>query len=617
MQNWLLRPKVLWAVMLTMVLIGNGKCKDIQKRYDGKREIDTVQLATDNNRISVEEGLFARKIGEAGIIHHYDRINIIVRIPEFISTDEVVMGLADCMMAGSQMSDAFEGLKRQKEKFVAERVGVLKEYSMETEPTKGQKVKVGKRKRSVLSWLGIIGGVAYSTFLGGLSEIQIRKLNTHLAETQGEIKMIANKLNDLKKSQVIFEEKTVGVIKEVTESWLTMYDYMQCTTSLALAVLNGKINFITYKSIVDNLLFPALSGRNQVLLTSKILDITTLHQVVTKHPIFENSEFGANPALLYSTSYLSLVGVNDQLTVAHLVLEFPVLKRNSYYPLFELKQVGLHIRDNQCTYFDIPENVIMMSEELRKLDLQTCNRHNKLFLCPDHVLSYLPSCYQQTNYTCHQEQRRCDQSLEYVRTDTGVLFRTNSKEEVYYKDMEMKIRAIKTSRFDTAYIPWSKAEWVQVENTTLFSPGVEVEEILITNYQTKLNFSETDLTMGEIAGTLNAVAKKYGTNLTELLKDSLSSKAGEKEVTIKGNLRTLYILVGLLYVAPIVMLIKIILTVSGRKWGGWGRYTRANRNYPAPREVEMVTQGPGMIDNVLYDTISHSEIGARRCLSVT
>ena len=101
------------------------------------------------NRISVEEGIFSRKIGKVGIVTHYDRISIIVKIPKFIVANKVYVGIRGCLEFPDEAYAAFQNLGKQKEEFVKDRLEVLKEYNNQEEPH--------KEKRSVWSWLGIIG----------------------------------------------------------------------------------------------------------------------------------------------------------------------------------------------------------------------------------------------------------------------------------------------------------------------------------------------------------------------------------------------------------------------------------------------------------------------------
>ena len=589
-----LEHRMMMMLMMTM-MAGRGEAVNTEKEMD--------------NRVAVKEGIFARKIGDVAMISHYDRINVILRIPEFVQLDILDLNTQSCLQRNKNLLWAFKDLQNQKKDFVTERLKVLKEYSVENEGSDGVEKKENKRsvkkemvrtdttradgynsgngrgytydgkieemgkgeghisKRSIGTWLGVIGNMLYSTFLGGLSEIQIRRLNEHVKETGKEVEVMAKKLEGLRSSQVLFEEKTVGIIREVSKAWLASYTALECRMDMSLSILDGKMNFQAYTQLIDNILYPALSGRNQVLLTSKMIDITTLDDIVKAHPVFATSEFGKNPALLYSTSYMSLVGVNAELTMAHLVLEFPVLHIKARYPLFELKQVGLHLKKEVCLYFGIPGNVAEIEGKLREVDISNCNRHHSFFLCPDHVLSYIPACYQQEKFSCTQYSKKCLGSFEYIRTDTGVLFRSNAREDIYFKNKDGKIREISPSKFDTAYIEWDDASMIQVENTTLWSPGVDVASITVSSFGTVINFTESDMTAGEITEVANRLVKQYGDNLYKLMDTSYAGL--ELQTAMKKdngwNFCLIYVLLSVVY---LTLGITLWIRVLRDRWYG-------------------------------------------------
>ena len=522
------------CLVLVIGLIALGIGEDI----DGKEE---------RNRISVEEGIFSRKIGKVGIVTHYDRISIVVKIPKFVVTNKIYVGIRGCLEFPDEAWAAFRDLGKQKEEFVKDRLEVLKEYSIQEESQRD--------RRSVLSWLGVIGNAAYTTLVGGLTEGQIRRLNSHLKETQEEVGNMAKTMEKLENQQIIFEKKTLGVITELSKSWKEMFEILECKIELAMTVLEGRMNFIQYIELVDNILYPALSGRNRVLLTSKILDITTLHKIVKQHPVFTESVFNYNPALLYSTSYLSLVGVNEDLTVAHLVLEYPVLKQEGYFPLYEISQVGLYLKGNECIYFRIPGNVVKRNGEFKDIKLDSCNRHHNLFICPEHVFGQIRSCYQENKMICNQEQRICGGSFEYVRADTGILFRSNSGKEIYYRNKDDRISSIKVSHYNVAYVTWKKAKYLQVENTSLMAPGMGDEEVVMTSFNTSINVTSSDMTVANIAGTLNKAVKDYGKSLYSIINETYGNVRETKEVKegIRMELTILYVLVGSIYLLVILL----------------------------------------------------------------
>ena len=123
---------------------------------------------------------------------------------------------------------AYQNLYREKSEFVKARLQVLNEYSLESTND-----SIEKQKRSVLAWLGNIGNAVYTTFLGGLTQVQIKSLNNHVKETRAEVRIMVERLNRVKTDQILYETKTLGVMKEISKSWLEGLDRLNCKTDLA------------------------------------------------------------------------------------------------------------------------------------------------------------------------------------------------------------------------------------------------------------------------------------------------------------------------------------------------------------------------------------------------
>ena len=101
-----------------------------------------------------------------------------------------------------------------------------------------------------------------------------------------------------------------------------------------------------------------------------------------------------------------------------------------------------------------------------------------------------------------------------------MLARSNSVNSIYYRDQNDKMRSISLSKFKTTYITWKIAKIVQIEDNSIISPGIEVEQITLSNFNTTLSISDTDLSVINITGSINSSIKEQGVNLTALLRES-------------------------------------------------------------------------------------------------
>lgn len=57
--------------------------------------------------VSMEEGVFARLIGKAGVISHYDRVNIVLNIPEFIVANAIHNNTEKCREYPTKLREAY------------------------------------------------------------------------------------------------------------------------------------------------------------------------------------------------------------------------------------------------------------------------------------------------------------------------------------------------------------------------------------------------------------------------------------------------------------------------------------------------------------------------------
>ena len=109
------------------------------------------------------------------------------------------------------------------------------------------------------------------------------------------------------------------------------------------------------EEITDNVLWTALTGNNNLLLTLKMVNIETLSKVVADNPTLNQTVFREHPSLLYSLANVHLLELNSELNLAHFILDIPLIRGADSQIIFRAAQVGMVVNreESLCTYFNL------------------------------------------------------------------------------------------------------------------------------------------------------------------------------------------------------------------------------------------------------------------------
>ena len=148
-----------------------------------------------------------------------------------------------------------------------------------------------------------------------------------------------------------------------------------------------KHTFWERRDIIENTLWSALSGKNNLLLTPRMMDLKMVKSLVSEHAVLNNTIFKKHPANMYSLAKLSLVKIFDNLNFAHFVLNIPIISENKIMDLYQSAQVGIHICNNTCVYFELPNYLYKLNDKFYPISLENCEEHNNLYVCSKETFS--------------------------------------------------------------------------------------------------------------------------------------------------------------------------------------------------------------------------------------
>eukprot|EP00116_Pleurobrachia_bachei_P003088 sb/3463350/ len=240
--------------------------------------------------------------------------------------------------------------------FVASRNNILKQYITKVHDTKR------REKRDFIS--GLLGGGLVSLLLGGISEVQILKLKSHVQSNAEDIEMlktellktrVENRLNEIR-----VENEVVGIKKAIKKTVRYLYKENKCEQLINSVALAIRDIFEEKKQIIDDILWTALSGSNQLLLTPRMIELEVLKNIVKQMSQFDTTVYKQNPEFRYSLAQMALIEVDSELTQAHFALIMPKISEYDLRNIYVMKQVQPVLdRDrNICAKVKIDTHVV-------------------------------------------------------------------------------------------------------------------------------------------------------------------------------------------------------------------------------------------------------------------
>ena len=100
--------------------------------------------------------------------------------------------------------------------------------------------------------------------------------------------------------------------------------------------------------------FPNLAAEGELItkLTPDIIDFTASKNIVNQQDSSKSLLFFKDPTYLYGPATIAFVDILVQDSIIHFVLDYPVIFDKNVMPLYKTDQIGLHVSQIKCIYFN-------------------------------------------------------------------------------------------------------------------------------------------------------------------------------------------------------------------------------------------------------------------------
>ena len=363
--------------------------------------------------------------------------------------------------------------------YIKERREILKPFITQLEDA-------NSRKRNVM---GFIVGGAMSLLLGGITEVQIHKLNQHVQENSEAILSIKRAILAQQTEIKMVNDKVAGFVKDITKDIKNMFYQQTCQqfySSLSL-VLKDKIDESMSK--IDDTLWTAISGQNFLSLTPRMIGIHMLKQIVSWNTILNDTIYSKEPSFLYSLASVSLIELSEKLDFAHFVMQIPIIMESSITDLYKTRQVGIY-KDSNCIYQEIP-TYMYKETHFKSMSLNNCKRHDNLFACTAENFSNETSCLQAHSSNCTLIKQDCKLHYQFEMSYIGCLIRNNLANNTFATNNQGFTYNVKFGNFRTAYLYWKDITYLQIGNKRILSPSSR--NMTLTLKMSNISLGDTDL----------------------------------------------------------------------------------------------------------------------------
>ena len=242
-----------------------------------------------------------------------------------------------------------------------------------------------------------------------------------------------------------------------------------------------------------------------------------LKNITSTHKDLYNTIFRENPNLLYSLSRMSLVEVNEKLDIAHFVLQIPLIYKQDIKYLFQSSQVGTHVKNNMCTYYNVPKHLYKIEGQFYPLNIDHCMKNNDLYVCPREKFSNKSACIQTKNFNCTYRITECNEYYEFDMSQIGILIRNNRDQDTFAIDLKGWYMEIPLNKTRTTYLDWGKFQSVQIGNTQINSPVMETTPLNFADFSVDTPLLNYYLNSDNITNVFSSICKKYNSTLEDLI----------------------------------------------------------------------------------------------------
>lgn len=223
---------------------------------------------------------------------------------------------------------------------------------------------------------------------------QIHKINIYLYHNKAAIDDLRIKIKKQQSEIAVLKDNLISLVRTVSEEVSNYMEELNCVQFFNL--LESKLNyrFWHYSQLIDNILLGGLNGQSSMYLTPKLMDPRMIKNMIKQHSELNETIFQEHPFILYSMAKITLIEIDDSFSLAHFVLDIPLLfKKDNSFNLFKTNQVGTFLQNDSCSYFSLPKYVYENNNIFYDVKINDCVRNNAPHACHSNNLKNVyPVC---------------------------------------------------------------------------------------------------------------------------------------------------------------------------------------------------------------------------------
>ena len=402
---------------------------------------------------------------------------------QFTNEANNVMILAPCVLQKiSQKCD----LEEQKTNIIAEALNqdindFWKEITTQVAEIDN---KQNRQKRQIAMVVGA-AGVLTSLVTSGFNFFNNMRLEQKMKTMQEDFRNFAENVHEFEENTYDFENEIIKVIDSIKIAQERSSKDLTCKTDqLTLALLQYR-EMNRFKERVNEILKPLNDGKRTAMFTPRLVNISTIQDIINNHPKLQDTLYKEQPTLIYATSKATIAEVAENkegnAMAIHLILTIPTLKNQHVYQYFKTAQTGFYY-DEKCWEHEIPNIVFqkisidlktgITSKAFYSLDAVHCEGESNLFMfCDININKAMTNplklmeaeCLSETPNTCNMSPVACKDKILY--NVHGLLTMSHNEIKGVLKEITEEKKIVTWNPNDattrTSYWPWKTYDYVE------------------------------------------------------------------------------------------------------------------------------------------------------------
>jgi hypothetical protein len=186
-----------------------------------------------------------------------------------------------------------------------------------------------------------------------------------------------------------------------------------------------------------------------------------------------------------------------------------------------------------CTFFEMPRFAIWQqdTEKFHEVSGDECTSYEELSICGPSLKINDTSCVQKDEISCPQSVKFCTtdkNSRDYVITLSGILIRNNKPLNTFIEQKNGTIKLANLTKYFTTYVPWSKANKVQINEIRIPSPNVPMTEINILNELENFTLPFYSYSNEKLSEEFKRLSEKYNESIGKLIDTTIQDNVVHK-----------------------------------------------------------------------------------------